>query len=228
MDVLMLDGMPGAVEVAGKGSLPLPLRVGMPDEFQTPPEALEPLWSYLPPSWVIWEPACGKGNIVNAFCSRGYRVLASELYPKDSLNPGEWGDARVTMGKDFLTWAPADPWRAIVTNPPYSLKDEFLARCYALGRSFALLMPLTALEGKARQALYRRFGLELIIPPERVRYETPNGTKGKDSSPHFASAWFTWGLNLPSPLTFWERPTLQPDLFSTTTPTAQTPSGAPR
>jgi len=31
----------------------------------------------------------------------------------------------------------------IITNPPYSLKEEFFKRAYELGKPFAFLMPLT-------------------------------------------------------------------------------------
>ena len=34
----------------------------------------------------------------------------------------------------------------IITNPPFSLKQEFLQRCYELGKPFALLLPLTTFE----------------------------------------------------------------------------------
>ena len=87
----------------------------------------------------------------------------------------------------------------IVTNPPYSLKEEFLKRCYELGKPFALLMPLTALESEKRQKLYRKYGIQLIIPNKRFNFETPSG---KGGGSWFATAWFTWGLNLPKDLMF--------------------------
>jgi len=86
----------------------------------------------------------------------------------------------------------------IVTNPPFSIKGMFIERCYQLGKPFALLMPLTALEGEKRQQFWRK-GLQLIIPNKRYNFEGPSG-KGKGS--WFATAWFTWGLNLPKDLNF--------------------------
>ncbi|MFO8133200.1 MAG: hypothetical protein R6U10_04620, partial [Thermoplasmatota archaeon] len=51
---------------------------------------------------------------------------------------------------DFLADKPNFNYDCIVTNPPFSRKDEFLEQCYAYGKPFALLMPLTALEGMRR------------------------------------------------------------------------------
>src|SRR6516165_6846352 len=90
------------------------------DDYQTPPEALLPLLPYLRRDWTIWECACGKGYLVNALRQTGFRVIATDK--KD--------------GRDFLTWQPED-WDCNVTNPPFSLKTEFLARAYELGKPFA-------------------------------------------------------------------------------------------
>lgn len=158
-------------------------RVGGADEFQTPALALEPLLVHIP-SGIVWEPACGKGNLVRLLESRGREVVATD---KDH---------------DFLSGA-VPGFDVIVTNPPFTLKDAFLERCYDLGKPFALLMPITALEGMKRQALYRKNGLELVLMNRRVNFETPSGN---GSSAWFATAWFTFGFNMGSQLTFVEIP----------------------
>jgi hypothetical protein len=180
---------------------------GHSDHFQTPAWVLQPLLPYLRPEWWIWEPACGKGNLAIALAECGHEVIASDL-----IRPA---DVRVYVpgrtvswwwGKDFLTWKPAPRsgnimCDGIITNPPFSLKDEFIARCYELGLPFALLLPFTALEGQVRQSLYRRHGLEIIFLPRRVNFETPNG---KGSSSWFPVCWFTHGLHIGQQLTFSE------------------------
>ena len=155
------------------------------NDFQTPEWVLDHLTSYIPKSWTIWECACGKGNLVRGLQSRGYAVNYSDIL----------SGARF----DFLGALPPISFNMILTNPPYTLKDEFLARCYDLNFPFALLMPLTALEGQKRQALYRAHGLEVILLPKRVNFETPSG---KGAGAWFASAWFTWGLQIGRGLTF--------------------------
>lgn len=78
-------------------------------------------------------------------------------------------------------------------------KEKFLERCYELGKPFALLMPLTALESKKRQTLFRKHGIQLIIPDKRINFETPSG---KGSGAWFLTAWFCYGLNLPKDINF--------------------------
>ena len=104
----------------------------------------------------------------------------------------------ILTGVDFLT-SKMEPFDCIVTNPPFSLKDRFLERCYDLGKPFALLLPLTALEGKDRQSLYKKYGIQLIIPDSRINFYTPDG---KNSGSWFLSAWYTWKMNLPHDINF--------------------------
>ena len=161
---------------------PPTMQQGHSNDFQTPPWVLEPLYPYIRER--VWECACGNGNLVSALKNRSISVHGTDIQG----------------GIDFLTSLPCYEISCIVTNPPYTLKDEFLARCYFLGLPFALLMPLTALEGIKRQALYRKHGLELILLPRRVNFETPSG---EGAGAWFASAWFTNGFHIGKELTFW-------------------------
>ena len=153
------------------------------DDFQTPPEALNPLIPYLNHRRVIWECAAGKGNLVNALRQDGFTVIATDILE----------------GTDFLTNnIPIAGY--IITNPPFSKKNEFIERCYELGKPFALLLPLRALETKRRQAQGKK-GLQLIVLNKRLHFEQPGGGK---SACWFPSAWFTNGLNLPKDIVFGE------------------------
>ncbi|HNQ22443.1 MAG TPA: tRNA (adenine-N(6)-)-methyltransferase [Phycisphaerae bacterium] len=147
------------------------------DDFQTPPEALVPLLPYLPQKWKIWEPAAGKGYLVKALRARGFKVIASDI--RD--------------GVDFLSYQPSMKYDMILTNPPYSLKDEFIARVYELGKPFALLLPLYGLESAKRQRYWRQ-GVDILVFDRRINYETPS-MKSKSSS-DFVSCWFCCGLNI--------------------------------
>jgi hypothetical protein len=159
------------------------MQQGHSNDFQTPAWVLKPLIPYIPDG-IVWECACGKGNLVKGLA---YYI---ETIGTDLLT-----------GTDFLTCNIPNGVTSIITNPPYTIKDKFLERCYEIGLPFALLMPLTALEGIKRQALYRKHGLELILLPRRIDWITPSGIKGGS---WFASAWFTNGLNVGKELTFWQ------------------------
>jgi len=162
--------------------MPPPMKQGSPDDFQTPKEAILPLLPYLKKEWVIWEPACGKGNLVEALSQENFSVIGTDILE----------------GHDFLKWQP-EKFDCVITNPPFSVKEKFLERCYALEKPFALLLPLTTLEGKERQALFKKHGVEIILFNKRINFETPSG---KGSGSWFATAWFTNGLNIGKQLTF--------------------------
>jgi len=157
------------------------------DDFQTPPEALSVLYPYLPAGKTIWEPAMGEGNLVSALMKRGYPVIGSDI----------------KTGQNFFSYRPADPWDIQVTNPPFSVKDGWIAESYRwlveYGKPFALLLPFAALEGAKRQPLYIQHGVELIFLDRRLNFQTPSG-EGDGS--WFATMWLTAGLNIGRQLTF--------------------------
>ena len=82
---------------------------------------------------VIWEPAAGNGDIVTTLQACGYsEVRASDLY--------DWG-FRPCVFEDFLTSSYTSD--CLVTNCPFSLKDEFVVQAKRLVRhKIAVLMPL--------------------------------------------------------------------------------------
>ncbi len=160
-----------------------PLRQGSPDDFQTPPIALKPLLPYLGSDWRIWECACGKGNLVGGLTDCGFDVIGTDILG----------------GYDFLCYQPNE-FDCIITNPPFKYKQQFLERCYKLGKPFALLLPLTALETRKRQKLMQEYGVEIILFDKRINFETPN--KVEKSSAWFATAWFTNWLNIGAQLNY--------------------------
>ena len=166
-----------------------PLIRGSNNDYQTPIIALNPLFPYIDKEWVIWEPACGSGNLVRGLSNEGYRVIGSDINiigPSDNLR-------NLDFLKDYI------PCDFIITNPPYSIKQQFLQRCYELGKPFALLLPLTTFETKRRQDLFKKYGVEIIFFDKRINFETPSG---QGSGSWFSTAWFTHGLNIGKELTF--------------------------
>jgi hypothetical protein len=159
-----------------------PSRQGSPDDFQTPPEALNPLLPYIPKDWVVWECAEGFGWLTKAMQDEGYQVIGSDIL----------------TGQDYRMWQPEE-WDIAITNPPYAIKQQFLERAYMLGKPFAFLLPLTTFETQKRQILFRDFGLEVIFIDKRINFRTPSGN---GSGAWFATAWFTYGLNIGKQMTF--------------------------
>jgi hypothetical protein len=100
---------------------------------------------------------------------------------------------------DFLVQQP-EQWDITLTNPPFSRKDEFLARAYRLGKPFALLLPVEALGGR-RVCLYRQHGIELLVPSKRINFRDNQGELPLGAA--FPTAWFCWRI-LPRKLVFVE------------------------
>ena len=144
-----------------------PLHGFAPDDFQILPEALLPLFPYIDPSWTVWECAEGSGYLTRALRDKGYNTIGSDILD----------------GHDFLTWHPPS-FDCIITNPPYSLKQRFLYRCYALGKPWALLLPLTTLETRTRQKLFSRHGVELILFDKRINFRQPinHGPRNREAT----------------------------------------------
>lgn len=160
----------------------IPNRQGSPNDFQTPKEALKPLLPFLKKDWLIWECATGKGNLERGLLEEGYLTIGTDI-----LN-----------GYDFLNYEPKQ-YDCIITNPPYSIKQQFLQRAYELGKPFAFLLPLTTFETTKRQELFKKYGLEVIFFDKRINFETPSGN---GSGSWFATAWFTNGLNIGKAMSF--------------------------
>lgn len=154
------------------------------DRCETPGYALDPLLPFLHPSWRIWEPACGSGRIVRKLEANNYTVQGSDLL----------------YGNNFFTELPPAPFDAIVTNPPYSIKPQWIKRCYELLKPFALLVPVETIGSGAVQKLMEEYGAAIMLMNRRVNFYMPiKGLKGNGAQ--FPVLWFTWGM-LPAPVVY--------------------------
>lgn len=147
------------------------------DEIYTPEYAIKPLLNYLPKNITIWE--CtdyGSSNITRVLIGGGYTVVSTK---KEEF--------------DFLKDTPNFDFDMIITNPPYSLKDEFIKKCYEYKKPFCLLLPITSLEGKARGEMFRKNGLEVLVFDGRVQFmENMNKEYKSKSGNWFNTSWFCW------------------------------------
>ena len=154
------------------------------DCCQTPPYAVTPiLWAlHLKGIKTIWECAAGEGAIADELAREGFKVARSDIL----------------TGHDFFDYTPNPRlYDAIVTNPPYSIKYKWLARCYEIGKPFALLMPLEVLGAQHAQIYFRNHGVGIILLSRRVNFKMPRKGYGGHGA-QFPVAWFTWGLGVTS------------------------------
>lgn len=153
------------------------------DEIFTPEVAVYPLLKYLPKNIKVWECADTKegGNITKILKDSCIEVISTSIH----------------NGIDFFNCDIPD-CSHIITNPPFSLKNEFIKKCYEIQKPFALLLPIQTLDTQERFDLFKRYGIEIIVLNKRIKY-----IGYKSSSPPFASAWFCYRI-LPEKLIFEE------------------------
>ena len=100
-------------------------------------------------------------------------------------------------GQDFFSYEP-DKWDILVSNPPFSRKNEVLKRAFSFEKPFALLMPVNSIQGKARYKIFKN-QIQMLCFDGRVDYHTRQNMKCTTKGNHFGSAYFCRDL-LPTKL----------------------------
>lgn len=153
------------------------------DLYPTPPEVTVALMRFLklPRSTQIWEPACGQGDMVEALRGCGMLVYGTDI----------------RSGQDFLdSWQPRNTIAAcswIITNPPFSLADEFIRHAAEIGKPFAMLLKAQYWHAAKRAQLFREIPPSYVLPltwrPDFL-FKERNGKKG--ASPLMDVMWCVW------------------------------------
>lgn len=190
-----------------------PSEVQIRDTFQTPRYATELLLPFIPKHVThIWECAAGEGRICSVLDPH-YIVYRSDIR----------GDGILTYNHNFVTdtiiLGYEFSW-AIITNPPFSIKDLFIEKAFEYGKPFAFLINADY-SGKSIEWIKR--GCEKIIPTSRIAFltphivrrvnegegskyisidEIPNELLYRYSSAQFHSMWLTYGFNIGRTETF--------------------------
>lgn len=100
-------------------------------------------------------------------------------------------------GQDFFTYEP-DNWDILVSNPPFSKKDEVLRRVCSFGKPFALLLPVNSIQGKARYKIFIN-EIQMLCFDARIDFHDKNNMQNTVKGCHFGSAYICRDL-LPSKL----------------------------
>lgn len=143
------------------------------DEYYTPREAVLPLLKYLKGNngqCTIWCPFDTlKSEYVKIFQEAGHKVIFSHI----------------DEGKNFFEYEPNEPYDYIISNPPFSMKDEVLKRLSELNKPFAMLLPLPTLQGQKRFEYLRN--CQALVFDKRINYFLDLEHKTTSKSVPFAS-----------------------------------------
>ncbi len=155
----------------------------------------------------IWEPACGRGAIVNILRAAGHEVVASDLvdYGVPVTCPGY-------RNVDFLTEHRApEGTEAIVTNPPFKLANEFVEHALDLCPRVIMLLRLAFLESERRTRILESGTLARVhIFRRRLPMMHRDGWTGPCASSGIPFAWFCWNHDHSGPPTLHRINTVQP------------------
>jgi hypothetical protein len=155
------------------------------DLYETPPCATEALLRVEQLPRGLWEPAAGRGAIVNVLSAHGHSVVASDIvdygFPLDFV-------------ADFLTTRQApDDVELIVTNPPFQIVNAFVAHALDLCPRVVMLARLAFLESERRTSILEKRGLARVhVFRNRLPMMHRDGWTGPRASGAMAFAWFVW------------------------------------
>jgi hypothetical protein len=171
------------------------------DCYETPACAVEALLKVEKLPKRIWEPACGPGSIVNVLLAHGHDVVASDIenFGYNSM-------------ADFLIMRRGYTDRAIVTNPPYRLAEQFVRQAVTFSPLVIMLLRLAFLESERRTIILEKSGLARIhVFRNRLPMMHRRGWNGPKASSAMPFAWFVWEQDYKGPTTIdrisWESST---------------------
>lgn len=148
------------------------------DLYPTPPEVTVALFQFLnlPKNTTIWEPAAGEGDMSDVL-----QTCFETVYTTDILD-----------GTDFLKSSiDAADW--IITNPPFSLAEDFIRHAAKIEKPFAMLLKSQYWHASKRLALFEDIPPSYILPltwrPDFFFKERENGNSG---SPLMDVMWCVW------------------------------------
>lgn len=129
------------------------------DEVYTPTYAVEPIVKYLKefnPNATVWCPFdMAYSEYVKVFKQHGFNVIHSHI----------------DEGQNFFYYEPEEDYDVIISNPPFSQKDNVLKRLYELDKPYAMLLPIPSLQGQARFP-WMKDGLQFLGFDKRINYYT--------------------------------------------------------
>lgn len=153
-----------------------------PDFYPTPAWATQALLDYVSFEGEVWECACGDGAMSKVLQSAGLGVYSSDLYDRG------FGDTGVDFLKSEVCF-----FRNIVTNPPFSLAEDFILHALTLAKEKVAIFSRLAILESARR--YRNIfktspPTRILVFSERVTLY-PDGVVTAGTST-IAYSWLVW------------------------------------
>jgi len=152
------------------------------DDYMTPKSAWENIKQYIPKK-KIWEAFYGDGKSGTYLEELGFDVIHEPI--------------------DFFKH---DKGEVIVSNPPFSLYKDIMARLFELDKPFILILPSSKINTQTFR-ICKDKGIQIIIPRKRIQFEkkiegeTPKNWK---SCCNFDCFYYCYKINLKNDITWLE------------------------
>lgn len=128
------------------------------DEVYTPAYAVKPIIKYvdmLAHPATVWCPFDTEDSeYVKLLRAAGHKVIASHI----------------DDDKNFFYYEPEEDYDCIVSNPPFSVKDNILQRLSELNKPYAMLLPVPVLQGQKRFEFMKN--CQVLTFDKRINYYT--------------------------------------------------------
>ena len=122
------------------------------DFYPTPPEVTMALCEWMKERGMrmqsVWEPACGDGRMVRMLEQYFDQVVGTDIQ----------------QGTDFLTAEKPDGIEWIITNPPFSLAEQFIRKAAECNVPFAMLLKSQYWHSARRKKLFDEIRPSHILP----------------------------------------------------------------
>jgi hypothetical protein len=164
------------------------------DLYETPAVAVEALLRVEQIPSRIWEPAAGRGAIVNVLRGAGHEVIATDIRDHGF---------HLSRVADFLTEKrmPAG-CECICTNPPYQWAEQFVSHALELSPIVIMLLRLAFLESERRCGILEGRGLARVhVFRKRLPMMHRDQWAGRKANSGMAFAWFVWNRDHAEPAT---------------------------
>lgn len=147
------------------------------DEYYTPKYAILPIIEYCKKYKTIWCP-CDKewSNFVILLKEQGCNVIHTHI----------------DDGFDFLKYQPDFEYDAIITNPPFSIKNDIIKRCNELNKPWCLLLPFSIMSAKSTIKTLSECDTQFFLFDDRITYD---GSRPNFTSCYIANRFFEKDVN---------------------------------
>jgi len=153
------------------------------DFYITPDKTIKNfLNNYYELNFPLLDPCAGNGAFPKVIRESGYTnhtITCVESRKEEYNNLLQYTDKNEIHIADFLTWNHSHAFQTIISNPPFSLAEEFIKKCFEISRDnteIIMLLRLAFLESQKRYDFWQQYPVnELYVLSDRPSF-TGHGT----------------------------------------------------